>query len=116
MISLILARPREGDKKPELAVLKPSALKKRARAAGASKAEIEEADDADDAKAAMMALVLAHETCEAQPSLREELEGLKPSELKKRARVAGAKEAEIEDADDAENSRTAVIDLIIAAQ
>ena len=64
----------------------------------------------------MMALVLAHETCEAQPSLREELEGLKPSELKKRARVAGAKEAEIEDADDAENSRTAVIDLIIAAQ
>ncbi len=45
--------------------MKPSVLKKRARAAGASEAEIEEAEDADDVKAATIALVLAYENAAA---------------------------------------------------
>ena len=38
---------------------KPSALRKRAKAAGAADEAIEEAGDADDAKSAMVALILA---------------------------------------------------------
>ena len=62
-----------------------SSLKRRAKAAGASAEEIEDADDADEPKAAMISLILAREG-EKMPELAQ----LKPSALKKRARVAGA--------------------------
>ena len=63
----------EGGQAAELAAIKPSVLKKRARAAGASEAEIEAAEDADDAKAATVALVLAYEgAASAEPPARPE--------------------------------------------
>ena len=56
---------REGGQAAELAAMKPSVLKKRARAAGASEAEVEEAEDAEGVKAATVALVLAYENAAA---------------------------------------------------
>ena len=47
-------------------------------------------------------------------TLREELEGLKPSALRRRARSAGATQRQVETADDAEVSKAAMIDLIVA--
>ena len=91
-------------------------LKKRAKAAGATEEEIEAADDADDAKAATIALVLSYEKPSEDKSaaLRQELAGLKPSVLKKRARSAGASEEQIEEADDAEDSKAAMVALVLA--
>ena len=96
--------------------MKPSALKRRARAAGCTEAEIEEADDADDPKAAMAALILSHEASGQETSdvLRRELEGLKPSALKRRARAAGATEQEVEEADDAQDPSAAMVELIVS--
>ena len=48
-------------KRAELAGLKPSALKKRAKAAGVDEAKLSEADDADDVKATLIDLILNHE-------------------------------------------------------
>eukprot|EP01046_Picozoa_sp_COSAG06_P059107 COSAG06_NODE_12111_length_1422_cov_1.881330_1_plen_80_part_10 len=45
----------------ELRQLKPSQLKKRAAAAGATAQEIEEAEDAEDSRAALVTLILANE-------------------------------------------------------
>ena len=42
------------------------------------------------------------------------LEALKPSELKKRAREAGVDEDKLDEADDAEDTKQAVADLILA--
>eukprot|EP01045_Picozoa_sp_COSAG04_P012082 COSAG04_NODE_800_length_10199_cov_36.147327_1_plen_2772_part_10 len=100
----------------ELELMKPSALKRRARAAGCTEAEIEEADDADDPKAAMIALILSHEASGQETSdvLRRELEGLKPSALKRRARAAGATEQEVEEADDAQDPSAAMVELIVS--
>ena len=100
----------------ELDQLRPSVLKKRAKAAGATEEEIEAADDADDAKAATVALVLSYEKPgeDKSAAVRQELAGLKPSVLKKRARSAGASEEQIEEADDAEDSKAAMIALVLA--
>ena len=102
----------------ELQQLRPSVLKKRAKAAGATEEEIEAAEDADDAKAATVALVVSYEQAAEDPAvaLREELAGLKPSVLKKRARAAGATEEQIEEADDAEDPRAAMVALVLAQQ
>ena len=89
-------------------------------AAGAQNAQQleqpQEADDAEDHKAATIALILSYEKPAKDPSaaLREELGGLKPSALKKRARAAGLREEDIEEADDAEDSKAAMIELIVA--
>ena len=93
-------------------------LKKRANAAGATEEEIEAAEDADDAKAATVALVVSYEQAAEDPAaaLREELAALKPSVLKKRARAAGATEEQIEEADDAEDPRAAMVALVLAQQ
>jgi len=50
---------RQSSARAYLESLKPSALRKRAKAAGAADEAIEEAGDADDAKSAMVALILA---------------------------------------------------------
>ena len=54
-VSNVAAELRKG----YLGSLKPSALRKRAKAAGAADEAIEEAGDVDDAKSAMVALILA---------------------------------------------------------
>ena len=80
-------------------------------------ADIEAAEDAEDPTAAMVALILAHEKPSADPAakLRAELEALKPSALRKRAKAAGASEDDIEDAGDAEEPKSAMIALILAS-
>ena len=86
--------PGERRLRPELEALKPSALKRRAKAAGAGAADVQGALDAEDPKAAMVDLVLLLEL-EEQPQppdkdpvagLRAELERLKLSALEERVR------------------------------
>ena len=98
----------------ELRGLKLGALSKRARAAGATHDELDEAQDADDPKAAVITLILQHADPDRQ--LREELRGLKLGALSKRARAAGATHDELDEAQDADNPKAAVIELIIRAE
>ena len=96
--------------------MKLKALKKRARSSGVDEDQLEDADDADDIKAAVIQLIV-----EAQASscstvdelLRAELSGLKLKALKRRARDAGVDEEKLEDADDADDIKAAVIELIV---
>ena len=94
--------------------MKLSALKKRARQAGVEEEKLEEADDADDIKAAVIALILEAARGAEAAQMREELAGMKLSALKKRAKQAGVDEEKLEEADDADDIKAAVIDLILA--
>ncbi len=98
----------------ELRAMKVSALKKRAKEAGVGEPELEEADDADDVKSTLIALIVARERVpEPAEQLRAELAGMKPSALKKRAKEAGVGEAELEEADDAEDVKGTLVELIV---
>eukprot|EP01045_Picozoa_sp_COSAG04_P012083 COSAG04_NODE_800_length_10199_cov_36.147327_2_plen_174_part_00 len=79
----------------ELEGLKLSELMRRAKASGATAAELEQACDADDPEAAVIALILVHEVPSAggggaAAALRDSLASLKTSQLRKRCVVAGA--------------------------
>eukprot|EP01046_Picozoa_sp_COSAG06_P021714 COSAG06_NODE_1644_length_8819_cov_13.898624_5_plen_1191_part_00 len=110
----------------DLAGLKPSALKKRARAAGAAEEDIEEAGDAEDIEGAMFALILSAQSESAATAaaekpaaaliLREELSTMKISALRKRASAASAADEDVEAATDAEEPKSALIDLILDSQ
>ena len=93
----------------ELAQLRPSVLKKRAKAAGATAEEIEEAEDADDPKTALISLIVSRQASELAG-----LASMKPSVLKKRARAAGASEAEIEEAEDGDDVKAALVALVLS--
>jgi len=98
----------------ELRAMKVSALKKRAKEAGVGEAELEEADDADDVKGTLIALIVARERApEPAEQLRAELVGMKPSALKKRAKQAGVEEGKLEEADDADDVKATLIELIV---
>ena len=100
----------------ELGMLKLSALRKRAAATDAAETDLEAAEDAEDPKAAMIALIRAREKAAADPAaeLRAELESLKPSALRKRAKAAGAEDEAIEEAGDADDAKSAMVALILA--
>ncbi len=112
------------DLESELAGLKLKGLKKRAKSCGVSEELLEDADDADDVRRAVIDLILdamnsagERETdAEARQALESELAGLKLKGLKKRAKSCGVSEELLEDADDADDVRRAVIDLIFAAE
>ena len=108
----------------ELEGMKLSALRKRAMEAGVDEEKLDEADDEDDIKAAVIALIVARESGgqlraeleapnEEEQALRAELEGMKLSEVKKRAREVGVEEEKLEEADDEDDIKAAVIELII---
>eukprot|EP01043_Picozoa_sp_COSAG02_P053252 COSAG02_NODE_5854_length_3987_cov_169.941872_4_plen_228_part_00 len=104
----------------ELESLKPRALKKRARDAGVDEGEIDEADDADDVKGTLITLIVDHVAERsrgvaeaAAAALAQELEGLKPRALKKRAAEEGVDGEKIDEADDAEDVKAALIALIL---
>jgi hypothetical protein len=115
----------------ELAALKLGALRKRARQMGVSEIELDDADDADDTdaiKAAVIALCVeasaaaggggdgeAAAAAGRLAALREELAPLRVKALKKRARDAGVSDADLEEADDADNIKEAVVELILAS-
>ena len=99
----------------EMIAMKLSVLKKRARKAGVDEERLEEADDADDIKGAVITLIVEADRAAHFVQLRRELESMKLSAVKKRARDAGVDEEKLEEADDADDIKVAVIDLIVAA-
>ena len=107
-------------RRAELDGMKVKALKRRAKEVGVDEAQLEDADDADDVKGTVIALILAKLEPEPSPAdvrlqaLREELGAIKSVKaLKKRAKEAGVDEEKLEDADDADDVRGAVIDLLL---
>ena len=106
----------------ELAGLKLKALRQRARSCGVSEELLEDADDAEDIRGAVIELILdaagstVNDESEERRALESELAGLKLKALKQRARSCGVSEELLEDADDAEDIRGAVIELIVATQ
>ena len=108
-----------GSGEETLGSMKLSALKKRAVAADVGADDLDAADDADDIKGAVIGLILAAEgvaASSADAGLRAELDGCgKLSALKERARAAGVAAEAPEGADDAEDIRAAVVELIVRA-
>ena len=92
----------------------------RAEKGGVDAAALDAAEDGADPKAAMIGLILARqgtsaERSSAEPSLRRaELERLRPSALRQRARAAGAGEEEIEAAAEAADPKDAMVSLVLA--
>jgi hypothetical protein len=109
------AHPLGAALRAELLLLPPSQLRKRAAAAGVADAAIEAAEDAAAPKEAMVELVLANETA-GDEALRAELQGLTPSQLRKRAAASGAADAAVEAAEDSAAPKEAMIELIVAAE
>jgi hypothetical protein len=97
----------------ELAGMKLSAIKKRAKEVGVDEQRLEEADDADDTKAAVISLIVEQEREGKVAQLRAELAGMKLSAIKKRAKEVGVDEQKLEEADDADDRKGAVIALIV---
>jgi hypothetical protein len=110
----------------ELQPMRISALRTRAAEAGASTEEVEEATDAEDSKAALIELIVGHQNLgedqakqtEAlrDEALRLELQPMRISALRTRAAEAGASTEEVEEATDAEDSKAALIELIVGHQ
>ena len=104
----------------ELTGLKLKKLKSRARELGVSEEALNDADDEDDVKAAVIGLCVETATAdegggEEVAALRAELAQLVPKALKNRAREAGVSADALEDADDADDVKQAVTDLIVVA-
>jgi hypothetical protein len=106
--------------------MKLTELKRRARSAGIDAKELENADDTDDIKAAVIELIVkkggqnqrlfsSHpiQTIEEGEALKASLLEMKLTELKRRARSAGIDAEELENADDADDIKAAVIELIV---
>ena len=91
----------------ELGALKPSQLRKRAKAAGVPEEAMEEAEDAESPTEVLIKLILA---------ATAELDALKPSQLRKRAKAAGATAETMEEAEDSDSPKDALIAFIIAAE
>ena len=105
----------------ELSASKLSQLKKRASEAGVSEEDLDDADDTDDTdaiKTAVIDLILTAEMPEGteQGLLHEELSALKVSALKQRAVAAGVGAHALEEADDADDKKGTLVQLILARQ
>jgi hypothetical protein len=110
----------------ELVGLKLSELKRRARSAGVSEAGLDEAVDSadDDPRAAVIELIVAASGAGDRPTerpaeqqaaaLRSELQGLRLKDLRKRARDAGIDGQLLEEAADADDPKSAVIELLVS--
>ena len=117
------SRPSSGDgKEPlraELRCMKQLALNKRATAAGVTDQDLEAAEDTDDYKSAVIELIISQEVTSSggnsteEIALRGELSKMKQLALNKRASAAGVTDQQLEDAEDTEDYRNAVIELII---
>ena len=71
---------------------------------------------ADVVKDALIEKLLLFQDTPAPSPLHTELRALKPSQLKKRAKAAGVAEVALEDADDAESPKEALIALVLEAE
>ena len=97
--------PTEAGLRAELRQMKVSALKRRARESGVAELELDEADDAADVRSKVVELIVEAEQGAPLARLRSELERLRPSALRQRARELGVDAAEEPDA---------LVDLILA--
>ena len=129
------------DLRRELQQLQFSALKKRAIAAGVCEEELVAAEDSATPKAALLDCLIGIEKAKLDaegptalsdaagtpraPSkrvqavleaLRQELEGLKMSELKKRAVAAEVGEQQLDDAADRDDPKGAVVSILIGVE
>ena len=110
----------------ELSGLKMSELKKRAVAARLESSAIDDVDDSENPKEAIIALLLdaeppscvqlEHDAEMVRAKLREELSGLKMSELRKRAVAARLEGIALDDAADGDNPKEAIIVLLLGAE
>lgn len=102
----------------DLTSLKTSELQRRALAAGLDQASIDEALEQPQPKVALAAIILAREgpagedTAEAA-AFRSQLEGLRLTELRKRAEQTGVSEEDMDAAVDSDGPKDAVIDLLV---
>jgi hypothetical protein len=104
----------------ELEPMRVMALQKRAETAGIDRDQIEEAMDSDAPKKGLVALLLAQ--CadagvaegERQTKLRTELEELRLTALQRKAAEGGIGEAQIDDALDSRDAKSALIELLLA--
>eukprot|EP01045_Picozoa_sp_COSAG04_P007070 COSAG04_NODE_360_length_15920_cov_50.432815_13_plen_1375_part_00 len=99
----------------KLRTMKFSALSPRALAAGASTAEVDAARDDAAPKEALIALIVSRETAAAE-KLRSELKDLGLSALIRRAQAAGVEKAALDNAQDDDAPKAAVVDLILEAE
>ena len=115
--SAVVADSASSPLRTELEGLKLSALKKRAASGGVSAERLEVANDSEDRKASIIRLILEAEQTEAasgtDESRRAQLLGEKLSALTKQAAAAGASEEALDDADDADDPKGALVDLIL---
>ena len=81
--------PTEAGLRAELRQMKVSALKRRARESGVAELELDEADDAADVRSKVVELIVEAEQGAPLARLRSELENLRPSALRQRARELG---------------------------
>eukprot|EP01046_Picozoa_sp_COSAG06_P022080 COSAG06_NODE_1691_length_8705_cov_95.509877_11_plen_875_part_01 len=103
----------------ELRALKPSALRRRAAELGISEEARDAADDAEDVAAALTQLILSaspqvvEAELERERALRRELEQLRVMALRERAVAEGVPEDAVEDAMEAEDTKGALIGLML---
>jgi hypothetical protein len=103
----------------DLVELKLSELRKLAMAMGFGSQGVEDTLDEVDSKAALISLIMTRRVEEAaglapdEQKLREELKVMKLKALKKRAKEVGVAEAKLEDADDADDVKSTVIELVV---
>jgi hypothetical protein len=112
----------------ELTPMKMSLLKQKALEQGAAQDQLDEVDDSDDPREAVIGLLLVlHENLqklatkvdrrnELQAELRAELATLRVSELRRRAVAAGASQAELAEADDADTPKAALVEITISLE
>jgi hypothetical protein len=121
MTPLPEAADRSSALRAELTPLTIKALKRRALAAGMGSDAVEDVDDADDPREAIIEILLnaaeqASASSNSTEMLRAELAPLKMKMLKQRALAAGVQPDVIEDVDDADDPREAIIEILIAVE
>eukprot|EP01045_Picozoa_sp_COSAG04_P014600 COSAG04_NODE_1103_length_8239_cov_138.727518_2_plen_928_part_00 len=113
----------------ELQLLRPSELRRRALSEGVSAAQLSEAQDSAEPKRQIISLLLHHAQSERQAAttvtppavglepelaaLQLELEGTRPSELRRRALASGVSPLSLDEAQDSTRPKEAIIKLLL---
>eukprot|EP01052_Picozoa_sp_SAG31_P023998 SAG31_NODE_2014_length_6665_cov_2.737435_2_plen_1027_part_00 len=109
----VLVDGSRADVSDELRALKVGGLSRRCRQCGITDEELEELQDQDDPKLALIRWIVAHEVTDPVDDLRKKLLGLKLGALSRRATAVGVSVESLEEAQDSDEPRAAVVDLIL---